>query len=410
MSLQEPCAPGFRLRGLPFAIAFLLGGLFTGGAGAFEQDQRINALSVQFGTDSFATANAFGRAFVSNLGQSQMNTAISNQIASGTVSILFEMLGLADLTGTNQPSFHVGVVNGLPVLTTNNPTVYSGQSDLDWWYTPNLRELDASGVPSTQLPASIAASALDAGPGRLSLLPSATGNGWFDFSTVAIKATVGSSSAPLPSTHGFPPGHRPSEHLDPQLVSFASMSGGRLKGNISAVSLAATPLSSGFAGVGGYIATNSFLDMLVSGYKAFGLITVVLPTQPDQSNPDAPAVGAGPPYHFAAGLDKRVNQAFDKHGAIVDLNAALNAAAYSAYFTFTTDRVIVQWPPDVSLSITHSANNVIVSWQSPVTGWTLQTNNNLAAATWGNYAGPVINNSVTNPLPTGYLFFRLTHP
>ncbi len=150
--------------------------------------------------------------------------------------------------------------------------------------------------------------------------------------------------------------------------------------------------------------------MLVSGYLAFGLITVVLPTQPDQSNPDAPAVGAGPPYHFAAGLDKRVNQAFDKHGATVDLYAALNAAAYSAYFTFTTDRVIVQWPPDVSLSITHSANNVIVSWQSPVTGWTLQTNNNLATATWGNYAGPVINHNVTNPLPTGNLFFRLTHP
>src|SRR5260370_27837956 len=203
MSLQELCAPGFRLRGFPFAIAFLLGGMLTRGAAAFEQDQRINALSVQFGTDSFATANALGRAFVNNLGQSQMTPATSNQIASGTVSILFEMLGLADLTGTNQSSFHVGVVNGLPVLTTNNPTVYSGHSDLDWWYTPNLRELDASGVPSTQLPASSAARALDAGSARLSFLPSPTGNGWFDFSAVAIKATVGSSSAPLPSTNAF---------------------------------------------------------------------------------------------------------------------------------------------------------------------------------------------------------------
>src|SRR5260370_9940688 len=152
MSLQELCAPGFRLRGFPFAIAFLLGGLFTGGAAAFEQDQRINALSVQFGTDSFATANAFGRAFVNNLGQSQMNTAISNQIASGTVSILFEMLGLADLTGTNQPSFHIGVVNGLPVLTTNNPTVCSRHSAPDWGPPPNPTNIDPPGGPRPHLP------------------------------------------------------------------------------------------------------------------------------------------------------------------------------------------------------------------------------------------------------------------
>jgi hypothetical protein len=42
--------------------------------------------------------------------------------------------------------------------------------------------------------------------------------------------------------------------------------------------------------------------------------------------------------------------------------------------------------------------------------WTLQTNNNLATGVWGNYAGPVINNSAINSPPTGNLFFRLSHP
>jgi formylglycine-generating enzyme required for sulfatase activity len=55
-------------------------------------------------------------------------------------------------------------------------------------------------------------------------------------------------------------------------------------------------------------------------------------------------------------------------------------------------------------------NQAIVSWSPSSTGWTLQTNNNLATGTWGNYAGTVVNNSVTNAPPTGNLFFRLSHP
>jgi hypothetical protein len=48
-----------------------------------------------------------------------------------------------------------------------------------------------------------------------------------------------------------------------------------------------------------------------------------------------------------------------------------------------------------------------VSWSLSVTGWTLQTNANLATPAWGNYLGNVVNNSVTNLLPKGNLFFRL---
>jgi uncharacterized protein YcnI len=55
-------------------------------------------------------------------------------------------------------------------------------------------------------------------------------------------------------------------------------------------------------------------------------------------------------------------------------------------------------------------HQAIVSWPASVTGWTLQTNKNVAAGTWGNYTGVVVNNSVTNPATSGNLFFRLAHP
>jgi hypothetical protein len=55
-------------------------------------------------------------------------------------------------------------------------------------------------------------------------------------------------------------------------------------------------------------------------------------------------------------------------------------------------------------------NKAIVSWSPSVTGWTLQTNANLALPTWGNYSGAIVNHSVTNAPPKGNVFFRLTSP
>jgi streptogramin lyase len=49
-----------------------------------------------------------------------------------------------------------------------------------------------------------------------------------------------------------------------------------------------------------------------------------------------------------------------------------------------------------TLTITYSGNQAIVSWSPPVTGWTLQTNNNLATGSWGTYLGQVVDNSATN--------------
>jgi hypothetical protein len=405
-------ANSYRWRQWLATAALLHTGLVSG-AGTFEQDQRINSLTLQFGTDSFATANRFGSAFTS-FAQPTLNSDVSNDVASGLVSVLIEMPGLTNLAGNNQPSLNLGLVNGQPILPTNNPANYSGSADLDWWYEPNPAELTPTGAPTNQLPASIAAGVLASGVGRFSLAPNPLGGtASLDLSTFMIQATVGGSSTPLKSTNGFPPGHLPAENINPQLMSFASMNGGRLKGNVSAGSLAATPIPSSLVGNDGYTASNSLLDVLVSGYTETIIfpIVVVNPTQPDQSDPAAPVAGGGPPYVFGAATGSRtVASAHDKNGNAVNLNAALASAAYSAYFTFTTDRVIVRSPPPAMLSISDSATGIVVSWPSSLIGWNLQTNSLPRAAGWNNYPGPVVNNTVTLPPPKGNVFFRLTKP
>ena len=68
---------------------------------------------------------------------------------------------------------------------------------------------------------------------------------------------------------------------------------------------------------------------------------------------------------------------------------------------------VVQTAGAPLLTISYAGNQAIVSWSPSATGWTLQTNANLATGTWGNYLGPVVNNSATNSPPKGSVFFRL---
>ena len=80
------------------------------------------------------------------------------------------------------------------------------------------------------------------------------------------------------------------------------------------------------------------------------------------------------------------------------------------YYTVTGgfwSLIAVQTPGAPLLTITQLGNQAIVSWSPSVSGWTLQTNLNLATPTWGNYLGTVVNNSITNSPPKGNLFFRL---
>ena len=93
-----------------------------------------------------------------------------------------------------------------------------------------------------------------------------------------------------------------------------------------------------------------------------------------------------------------------------DASGALTGGSYSLTGGFWSLISVVQTPGAPLLTITYSGNQAVVSWPSSATGWTLQTNRNLATATWGNYLGAVSNNSATNSPPAGNVFFRLTHP
>ena len=66
--------------------------------------------------------------------------------------------------------------------------------------------------------------------------------------------------------------------------------------------------------------------------------------------------------------------------------------------------------PPPPLTIQYNNNQAIISWPFSPSDWTLQTNDNLTAHAWGNYAGSVANNSVTNSPLAGNLFFRLSYP
>ncbi|MGP8240135.1 MAG: hypothetical protein ACLQVW_32630 [Limisphaerales bacterium] len=113
-------------------------------------------------------------------------------------------------------------------------------------------------------------------------------------------------------------------------------------------------------------------------------------------------------YKVSGGGGASANGQYSLSGTIgqPDASSAMTGGNYSLTGGFWS-LYAVQTPGAPLLTISYSGNHAIVSWPSSVTGWTLQTNVNLAAGIWGNYLGPVVNNSVTNAPPTGNLFFRL---
>jgi hypothetical protein len=113
-------------------------------------------------------------------------------------------------------------------------------------------------------------------------------------------------------------------------------------------------------------------------------------------------------YMVAGGGGTSSNGQYSVSGTIgqPDASGALTGGSYSltgGYWSLFA----VQTPGAPLLTITYAGNQAIISWPSSVTGWTLQTNANLASPTWGNYLGAVVNNSVTNAPPKGNVFFRL---
>lgn len=311
----------------------------------FEQGQRANAVTMQFGTSATCPANALGGA-IASAAQSQFQTSVTNNVANGALTMAFIFLGLTDLTGQGDQTFRLGGLTGNPYAAPAGET-YNGASDLDWWYATSPADYDGNRDPTQVLNATLSGSQLSAGPGSASLtLAFGGGPVALAASNVRISATIGASNAPTESS--ATPGHLASEHLDPSLTSFASMSNGTFCGNLSALSMSKAPVPAALlskAACQGITTANSLLDLMVAGCKisVFGLpVTVITPTQPDQVDAAQTVAGAGGPYRLSLGAGNHVSACADKGGASVDLTQCLTAAAYSSYLTFTSDRVIMK--------------------------------------------------------------------
>ena len=90
----------------------------------------------------------------------------------------------------------------------------------------------------------------------------------------------------------------------------------------------------------------------------------------------------------------------DAGGPMIGGNYALTGGFWALF--------AVQTPGAPLLTINYYPNQAVVSWPASVTGWTLQTNENVNTTNWVNYPGTIINNALTNMPPMGRVFFRLT--
>ena len=114
-------------------------------------------------------------------------------------------------------------------------------------------------------------------------------------------------------------------------------------------------------------------------------------------------------YKIGGGGGASTGGAYQVSGTIgqPDASGVLSGGQYSVTGGFWSLISVVQTPGAPLLSVTYAGGQAIVSWPTSATGWTLQTNSNLATPTWGNYLGPVVNHNVTNSPTSGSLFFRL---
>ncbi len=317
----------------------------------FEQSHRANEVKMQYGapgTTALCAKNALGGAIGSSA-QGQLNTSLDNGVKDGSISIMFRYLGLDDLGGSNDAALQLGSVTGKPVLPTG--AVYDGTNAIDWWYTADATAIDGTRIPTAKLDGKIVSKLLTAGPGRLTLLmnlgamtPSA-----LDMHNVKVRETLGAATAPLMSTGTAPPGHLASEHLDPALTSFVDGANGELCGDVSSKSLSLVPAPGAISGNpsdGGtsiscnsaFTTSSTLLDVLVRGCTVL-IITAVRPTQPDITL--RTIAGTAPPYKFTL-TGTKVTGCTDSANKIVPLADCLDATAYSSWFRFKTQRVIIK--------------------------------------------------------------------
>ena len=121
-------------------------------------------------------------------------------------------------------------------------------------------------------------------------------------------------------------------------------------------------------------------------------------------------------YKIAGGGGTSTGATYQITGTIgqPDASGAMSGGSYSLTGGFWSLISVVQTLGAPPLTITHSGNNVTVSWPYPSTGWTLQQNPNLAVPGGWTASGSIcndgVNNFITITSPAGNLFFRLQHP
>jgi hypothetical protein len=161
-----------------------------------------------------------------------------------------------------------------------------------------------------------------------------------DMLNVKFKATVGASTTPLATT-GTTPRHHASEHLDPALQSFATMTAGEMCGDTTAQSLANILVPSVLVGPNicsqNYTSSNTMLDVYISGCTYLGFIAIVN----SQTQPDGTRDGNNNSlYKFFANAQHFVTSC-TRGGQPANLTTdCLPNATYSSFYKFTTDRVI----------------------------------------------------------------------
>ena len=118
-------------------------------------------------------------------------------------------------------------------------------------------------------------------------------------------------------------------------------------------------------------------------------------------------------YKIAGGGGTSTGSVYSVSGTVgqPDASGAMSGGNYSVTGGFWSLISVVQTIGSPTLTVTHSGNNVIVSWPYPSTGWTLQQNPDLTTASWstsGGISNDGTNNFITITSPTGNLFFRLS--
>jgi hypothetical protein len=321
----------------------------------FEQITRATQLLIQWAHDTYCTTDVLFEAVkdppFANV-HSTLQGDLSTDVTNGTDNVVFKYFSITDLTGQSGTA-SVGSYNA--TLTDAYTGTFTGNADLDWWYT--LDTTTAGGTPlytpnSKQSAGTFTTGVLNASGGHV--LVSAFGTSLLDLANVKLQLPIASpASKPTiaTGTPAVPPGQLAAENLDPTLTSFAKAGGtnaaptGLLCGDTTAASLAATAVPAQLQSncTQNFTATNNMLDVFVDGCTANFVGTIIAVTQPDQVNPDAPPAGAGGLYKFQL-TGNHVTGCTDKSGTAVSLSACEAAAAYSTYLKLAADRVILKHP------------------------------------------------------------------